>query len=494
MKLSDVAVVGLERAGGAATVEGDLVSRLSGASAEAAFLLRLGVAAVSARAGRRPGQHAAPAPAAAETRPACSEALARVVVDLARERQVDLLREALSRLDERGLRLPAWCLNDLGELDPRPLQPALGRVAGARGRWLAGQHPRWRGLVGSEDGQSAEDRQRAWEEGSLPARLAALRSYRGEAAAGARGWVEAVWKQEKAGVREDLLGVLEQGLGPEDEPFLTRAAADRAAPVRVAAARLLARLPGSALAARMRQRADGMLGFRPSGLLDVTPPPAFPADWAGDGLLEKPPPGTGEKAYWLTQVLSLVPPEHWQQRFAVAPDLLVAAARGGDWFDPVLAGWLAATVLFRAPAWASALWRGYAASAPPAELPALATVLLPLVPPAEAEALVTPLLAGDPAALPPILNALPVPWGEAFATAFLSALARALDTPTPSWQQVQGWRANLERAAIALPPACFARARAQGADPEAPNPLGRALESFHAVLAIRQQVHQETRT
>jgi hypothetical protein len=495
--LRDLAVIGLQRAGGAVPSPGDdLVGRLPPTSAETALLLRLGVAAVRARAGRKPGHAQLGEPAARETRPVCSGPLAAIVVELCRDRAMELLAEALTRIDERGLRLPSWCLVPLAELEHPGLQPAAGRVSGERGRWLAARRPRWQWLAASDRGQSIGARQKVWEEGPLPARLEALHATRREDPATGRAWVDSVWKQEKASVREQLLGAFEEGLGAEDEAFLARAASDRTAPVRTAAARLLARLPGSELALRMRKSADDLLDVR-SGKLEVTPPAAFDPEWTRSGLIEKPPPGVGEKAHWLAQVLSLVPPGHWSDRFGAAPEVLVAAARKSDWSATLLGGWLAATTLFRAAPWASALWRGHAADAGIEELPALASQLLPLLAREEREALVRPRLgSSDPATLLPMLAALPAPWGHDFDDAFLDAVDRAQEATSLTWQQVHGWKACLDRAGTRLPRACFDRALALAARPglaeDADNPLRRSLESFHAILTMRRRIHEET--
>jgi hypothetical protein len=164
----------------------------------------------------------------------------------------------------------------------------------------------------------------------------------------------------------------------------------------------------------------------------------------------------------------------------------------------VLGGWVEAAVLHRAPAWAAALWQAHAETTRPDELGPLSARLLPLLPRERAEALVVPVIAdGLPPAFPPLLAALPLPWGEALATTFLQTLARGLAAGAANWQEVHAWRSCLERAAVALPAASLTGALAvaggEVADSPAAIQIGHALDAFRSVLDVRQRIHQETR-
>lgn len=66
--------------------------------------------------------------------------------------------------------------------------------------------------------------------------------------------------------------------------------------------------------------------------------------------------GVGEKAWTITQMLSVVPPEHWEERFGVEPSDLIAAAHG-DWEMALLAGWCRASALHEDSRWAMPLWQ-----------------------------------------------------------------------------------------------------------------------------------------
>ena len=269
-------------------------------------------------------------------------------------------------------------------------------MAGERGRWLARYNPAWRWLVDGVAPASLEERQRVWDEGTPDARLSALRATRLTDPAKARSWIDGAWKAEKASLREEMVAAMVANLSADDEPLLPQALADRAAGVRAAASRLLARIETSPFAARARERADAVLEYtapgtgvfgalksrlagKGHGSLSVSPPAAFVREWADDGFLEKPPAGTGERAFWLRQILSLVPPAHWEQRFGATAESLVHAASKTEWAEPVLAAWTDATVRFEARGWADHLWTARVAREKPESLAELAAIIFPLM-------------------------------------------------------------------------------------------------------------------
>jgi hypothetical protein len=141
------------------------------------------------------------------------------------------------------------------------------------------------------------------------------------------------------------------GLGQGDEDFLTQAMADGRKDVRATAADLLARLPGSALIKRMTERADTWIRYRKSllgGKLEVTPPAECDAAMVADGIEAKAPKNIGERAHWLRQVLSHVPPSHW------TGEVLELGAKS-EWADPLVLGWIDAATRFRDAEWCELL-------------------------------------------------------------------------------------------------------------------------------------------
>jgi len=92
------------------------------------------------------------------------------------------------------------------------------------------------------------------------------------------------------------------------------------------------------------------------GKLIVEPPQEIDAAWERDGVPAKAPQGVGKRAYWLQLVLALVPLPYWQQRFGVAPDVLLSAARATQWWEAIIGAWTEAAQTSADAGWRLALW------------------------------------------------------------------------------------------------------------------------------------------
>jgi hypothetical protein len=156
-----------------------------------------------------------------------------------------------------------------------------------------------------------------WLTGPAAARAAFLKGLRDSDPAGGRERLAATWEAESPEARAALLEALAVGLEAADEPFLEAALDDRRKEVRKIAADLLARLPGSALGARMAERARPLLSIQrePGGgwRIEGTLPAACDAAMVRDGIEPKRPAGhrLGERAWWLRQLVAAVPPAAW---------------------------------------------------------------------------------------------------------------------------------------------------------------------------------------
>ena len=336
------------------------------------------------RAGLRPARAAAlPEPAARDPRPALPPAAARRLTLLLADRPgtggggrrgaapdlMELLPQWLALANERGYAAPPAALPALldaarGRTD---LRPAALAFAGPRALWLARLNPDWRFTLRSTPGGGAalpgpdetERVQQLWQEGLFAERVALLAAIRAQDPAAARELLATTWATERAEDRLMFLDSLRMRLCAEDEPFLERALADRSRNVRSTAAELLSALPGSALAARMADRAGSCVAVdRTQGVptIVVEAPHECDARMERDGVVPKAPAGRGERSWWLGQLVESAPLAAWKRRLGGrTPEEIVALPVTDDWQGELHAAWCRAAVRQRDSGWSRAL-------------------------------------------------------------------------------------------------------------------------------------------
>ncbi|WP_086564888.1 DUF5691 domain-containing protein, partial [Streptomyces africanus] len=340
-----------------------------GPEAPVALLDAAAVETVRRRAGLRPARAAErPQPVPEDPRPPLPQAAARRLAILLADRPgasgggrrgtapdlTELLPQWLAAANARGFAPPPHLLPALldaarGRTD---LRPAALEFAGPRALWLARLNPDWRFALRSTPGGGAalphldddDSIRQLWQEGLFAERVALLSALRSREPAAARDLLATTWTTERAEDRLMFLDSLRTGLGPDDEPFLEQALADRSRNVRATAAELLSALPGSALAARMALRAeacvaiDHMQPIQPrqsaqataataataatqaTGSAVATPtitveaPHACDPDMERDGVVAKAPAGRGERSWWFGQLVEAAPLGTWSRR------------------------------------------------------------------------------------------------------------------------------------------------------------------------------------
>jgi len=336
------------------------VDKALSASAESKLLGAVAVLSRYEACGRLPTPDAAaPQAAAEETQPPCSRRAADLLGQiLAMSNTQDKDRLVAQWLDHAltaSQRAP-WrilpALLDYG-VGRRAGREAIARVSGARGSWLMAQNPRWQYAAGQQD-----DPRQLWSTGTRDQRLSAATRLRQSDPRAALELIQSTWKEDSADERAAFVAALATSLSPDDEPFLEAALDDRSKQVRAAAAELLQRLPTSALLTRMIERVTPLLTLavdRAHKRIDVTlPPDTFDPSWERDGIVEKPDTRTGRRQWWLTQMVSAVPPAHWSQTWKLSPRECVAAL-AGELADVVLEAWQQAAQRHPDPDWVSAL-------------------------------------------------------------------------------------------------------------------------------------------
>ncbi|WP_107485740.1 DUF5691 domain-containing protein, partial [Streptomyces sp. 13-12-16] len=200
---------------------------------------------------------------------------------------------------------------------------------------------------------------RLWQEGLFAERVALLTALRSRKPATARELLAASWATERAEDRLMFLDSLRTGLGPDDEPFLEQALADRSRNVRATAAELLSALPGSALAERMAVRAGACVAVdrtRDTPTIVVEAPHECDAGMERDGVVARAPAGRGERSWWLGQLVEAAPLGSWSRRLGGrTPREIVALPVADDWQGELHAAWCRAAVRQCDAAWSRAL-------------------------------------------------------------------------------------------------------------------------------------------
>lgn len=331
---------------------GELLDRLP-ADADAAvdFSRRLAVLAACGRAGFALAAAPVALPEAADADPRVmppTHPLAAVLAEVfdgsaGTAADLRLRHEAATRLAALGLHLPHAVLPGAIAAGARQslLRPLVSAVLGPRGRWLAARHPDGAAFRGAGDGDAAVD----WDLLGHAERLAWFRAARAADAGAARARLAPSLSGLPAKERADFAAAFEIGLGDDDRPLLEPLLKDRSKDVRQTVARLLALLPGSALHQHLVESMTPLLTAK-RGLLfgkswQLDAPSVADPDWAALTIEAARPQheALGERAWWLYQLVRLLPLSWWTERTDLAPQDLVPWARKTDWGDALLRGW-----------------------------------------------------------------------------------------------------------------------------------------------------------
>jgi hypothetical protein len=511
-----------------------LVSQCSIDSVERSVLLRAGVWSVCQSAGVIPQNLAdLPEPAVADVCPPCPPRACEILVDLLNRKQHDLLTEAFQLLVQFGQRIPPAILPQVLETcDPAKFESLLPAISN-RGRWLGQFNETWNNSLGQVTASSAPDGkemslptevEQVWNEGTLSERKAALSRMRGIDSDRGRKWLESIWSQEKANTRAELLEALAVGIGSGDISFFEQALGDSSKRVRAVAAQFLCRFDDSRLAQRMRALAECMLAYTPTGSqgrlkslvrsltgaksnpgkLSISLPSEFDKQWERDGIQEKPPSGTGQREFWLVQIIERVPPTHWEEHFQISTDYLVRAAQDDDFGLVLLEAWSKATLFFNCSQWMAALWDFWNQWKPKNELArdreraeTWIKELLKSMPEAERQPRIHSLLERSfrelNTALCPV-EILQRPWPSVFARQYLSYMKEMAASP-PKNQDAFVWTRTLTVvAAQEIPQQSFGEALAPWVLPEgndyATCVWRKAVDEFQETVTLRNDFYQ----
>jgi hypothetical protein len=387
-----------------------------------------------------------------------------------------------------GELLPA--LLDLGRRHRR-LRPALLAAGGERGRWLAAQRADWRYLLGEADERELSEE---WDLAPIGRRIGHLTAVRRRDPDAGRELLARTWDTENADDRAALLGTLEVGLATADQDLLERALDDRRREVRGTALDLLAKLPESRYAERMAGRARACLRIEPHRI-EVRPPGQCDRSMQRDGVAAKPPAGTGQRAWWLEEVLARTPLAVWG-----APRTLLDRPVAEEWVGVVRRGLGRAAAAQGSGEWAAALVDRLWPEATTAQRPddrLLLEALYEALPAPERAERAAAVLRADPgrataAGVERLLELCPRPWPPALTDAALAAIEVLVRGGASTWRlaglvTLAGTRLPVAAAAS------VAALRDRLADNRPDDPRLAAVDQMLEILRFRNDMIEELR-
>ncbi|HEX3623310.1 MAG TPA: DUF5691 domain-containing protein [Acidimicrobiales bacterium] len=445
-----------------ATALGGALARIDPGDPEGAVLAAGVVVGLYRQAGVRPAVDEGPLPPTSrpEQRARCSPAAAARLDAMVTGRFRPVLPEWLGLAAAAGVlvlpdRLPS--LLDVATAH-RDLRAATVEVIGERGRWLAGLRPAWAWAAGAGDADADKDAA-TWVAGTSAARRLLLRRLRATSPGAARAVLESTWATETPDDRAAFVALLATGLSADDEPILEAALDDRRKEVRLAAAELLWRLPGSRLGRRMADRARPLVRIAgtPAQRIEAALPDEVDAAAARDGVVAKPPAGVGARAWWLHQLVAATPLSTWPDALGHPPGRMVELAAGSETGRLVRRAWASAAVHQGDPAWAEALVDAEWVAEP---------ALLEALPNDVAVRVAIDRVVGHglaPAVLD-LLDHCPPPWGPGLSAVVVEQVGAAVARPGRPGADAVALRGRLGELALRLDPSVTPAAVAVAAD------------------------------
>jgi hypothetical protein len=293
-----------------------------------------------------------PAAAEAETLP-CVPLRAELVLKSLLLARRDLIPEWMEIAIETGQRAPEDCLVGLLQIgaENQSLQRSVAACAGNRGVWLSKLNAEWNFIASATmQGFDRDQIRKDFELGDREQRYQALLSARAHDAAFGLELLKDTWKTDSAEDRAHFLSALSHGLSMDDEAFLEIALDDKRKEVRTTAQDLLLSLPASRLLERACKRlfaslqlADAsdkegnlltkFLPRRMQKILHVEAPEVCDKEMQRDGINLKGHESArlGERAWWLSQMMSQVDPKRLREHLRCNSEQLLELIAASEW-------------------------------------------------------------------------------------------------------------------------------------------------------------------
>ena len=431
-----------------------------------------------------------PEPAAApkDARPVLQPHLSAVLALALHHEDPLLLAEFSAGVERHGLRVSAGDLPGLLKLTDPELREAARPLLGETGEWLA-REGGWTWALGVE----VHDPEQDWAEGSTSERLAALQHFRSVDAGLARERLVASLSGDGAAERLVLIQALRVELSLEDQDLLIQLIeSDRSKKVKAAARELLLELDGplrKELVAFVQGHLEWERKFSVRGrklALRVDLPQEWPESlqWVFDDKHA----GLGKLASAWERAIAKVPLGVWE--IHGEPLALLAAVDVDEDIATVL-GWTRAALDQGRGSWSWPLYQWWAERLRPGGKGSSAArlaskqiyALAPKLPLERAADQMVRFLAQaesvDPEMALDVLRALPMPWPEPVARAWVGRVSRAQQVrDLPRWLSE-----SLKLAANALPPHLLPQR------PLLPGSSTKTVIAFAAKVTARRRIH-----
>jgi hypothetical protein len=288
----------------------------------------------------------------------CSPGTLAILNDLIQVDSIPLLKLWFNECTQKGLIITPEYIPTVFDLAVKheQLQDKVLLCTGKRGEWLMQFNDNWKFTTDTLD-------QNLWQTGTLQQRKRVLEQVRKTGATTARQWLQAVWAQESAATRTELLSSLEINLGKEDEPLLEELLKEKSSKVKEETLRLLQLMPESKLvqeylaivrASIELKKEKGVFGI--GGKTDLIFHLAEINESIYKTGIEK---LSNQKAFSdeefiFYQLIQHVPPEFWEQHFQLSPPEMISLFQKSKWGVKFLPAFVSSVIKFRNVAWASA--------------------------------------------------------------------------------------------------------------------------------------------
>lgn len=229
------------------------------------------------------------------------------------------------------------------------LKPLMGTHA----KWLAAQHPEW-SLLFTE--LAVAD----WADVGFQQRVHIFRQMRERDISKSLELLQSIWKDIDFRQKKSFLKVMRHSVCLEDEAFLEIALSDRRKEVRKVAAELLQSIPGSQLLQRVWEGLADLISIKKGkdgeGKLEIQLPDEISPAMLRDGI----DPSQqwlrgGLRASRLGQMMAIIPPTKWEEKFNRSPEELVEIFTQSDYAIILLQALSHATTLHPDDNWAIAI-------------------------------------------------------------------------------------------------------------------------------------------